>query len=117
LPYREYQRLLGAVHLGLCFHRSSSKVDLPMKIMDMFGAGLPVCVLDYGPCLAEQVQHHVSGLLFDSPADLKKQLCELFSSFPTDTRLLDELRLGVDRCRQQSWDENWQEHARAGLIG
>ena len=117
LPYREYQRLLGAVHLGLCFHRSSSKVDLPMKIMDMFGAGLPVCALDYGPCLAEQVQHHVSGLLFDSPADLKKQLCELFSSFPTDTRLLDELRLGVDRCRQQSWDENWQEHARAGLIG
>jgi len=117
LPHREYQRLLGAVHLGLCFHRSSSKVDLPMKIMDMFGAGLPVCALDYGPCLAEQVQHHVSGLLFDSPADLKKQLCELFSSFPTDTRLLDELRLGVDRCRQQSWDENWQEHARAGLIG
>ena len=86
LPYRDYQRLLGAVHLGLCLHRSSSKVDLPMKIMDIFGAGLPVCALDYGPCLAEQVQHGVNGLLFDGPAELKKQLCELFSSFPTDTR-------------------------------
>ncbi len=117
LPYREYQRLLGAVHLGLCLHRSSSKVDLPMKIMDMFGAGLPVSALNYGPCLAEQVQHRVNGLVFDGPAELKEQLRELFSGFPTDTPLLDELRLGVAGCRQQSWDESWRKHARAGLLG
>ena len=117
LPYREYQRLLGAVHFGLCFHRSSSKVDLPMKIMDMFGAGLPVCALNYGPCLAEQIQHRVNGLVFDNPAELKEQLCELLSGFPADTPLLNELRLGVHACRQQSWDESWQKHARAGLLG
>jgi hypothetical protein len=85
--------------------------------MDMFGAGLPVCALNYGPCLAEQVQHRVNGLVFDSPAELKEQLRELFSSFPADTPLLDELRLGVDRCRQQTWDESWLKHARAGLLG
>ena len=47
----------------------------------------------------------------------KEQLRELFSSFPADTPLLDELRLGVDRCRQQTWDESWLKHARAGLLG
>ena len=117
LPYRDYQSLLGAAHLGLCFHRSSSKVDLPMKVMDMFGAGLPVCALDYGPCLAEQVQHRVNGLVFTTAAELAAQLRELFSDFPHGTALLNQLRDGVGRCRQQPWDDSWREHAQDALLG
>jgi hypothetical protein len=57
----DYRELLCAAHFGFCMHRSSSGVDLPMKVMDLFGARTPVCALDYGACLAEQLQPGVHG--------------------------------------------------------
>ena len=49
--------MVGSADLGLCLHRSSSGLDIPIKIADLFGAGVPVCALDYGACLAERVRH------------------------------------------------------------
>jgi beta-1,4-mannosyltransferase len=111
LAAEDYPLLLGAADLGLCLHRSSSGLDLPMKLADMFGAGLPVCALDYGPCLTEQIQHGDNGLLFSTSAELASQLYDLLQGFPDHTPGLDRLRQNVRRRSCQRWSDGWRETA------
>ena len=113
----DYPRLLGAADLGLSLHRSASGVDLPMKVADMFGVGLPVCALDYGPVLGELVHDRENGRRFSSGQQLGELLCELFAGFPASTPTLDQLRQGVARLSTESWADGWQREARPVLLG
>jgi beta-1,4-mannosyltransferase len=112
----EYPRVLGAADLGLCLHRSASGLDLPMKIADMHGAGLPVCALDYGPCLDEMLLHEDTGLRFADSATLARQWVELLATFPRATELLDRLRANVDKARGTTWRQGWEAEARGVLL-
>jgi len=53
LPAAAYAELLGHADAGLCLHGSASGLDLPMKLADLRGAGLPAIACDYGPVVRE----------------------------------------------------------------
>jgi len=112
----DYPRVVGSADLGLCLHRSSSGLDIPMKVADLFGAGVPVCALDYGACLAERVRHGENGLLFSKARQLADVLFDVFESFPADQALLDRLRSGVRRFARPTWEEGWVRDARPVLL-
>jgi beta-1,4-mannosyltransferase len=70
----EYPSFLAAADLGLCLHRSASGLDLPMKLADFRGAGVPALVLDYGPVLRERFTPGREGWLFADAAELRDRL-------------------------------------------
>jgi beta-1,4-mannosyltransferase len=116
LEPEDYPRVVGCADLGLCLHRSSSGLDIPMKVADLFGAGVPVCALDYGACLAERVRHADNGLLFSTAVQLADVLFDLFETFPRDQTLLDRLRAGARKSSKPTWDEGWAREAKPVLL-
>ena len=116
LEPEDYPRVVGSADLGLCLHRSSSGLDIPMKVADLFGAGVPVCALDYGACLAERVRHADNGLLFSTAVQLADVLFDLFHTYPADQQLLDRLRAGARKSARPTWEEGWEREARPLLL-
>jgi beta-1,4-mannosyltransferase len=116
LEPEEYPRVVGSADLGLCLHRSSSGLDIPMKVADLFGAGVPVCALDYGACLAERVRHGDNGLLFATGRQLSDVLFDLFEGFPADQSMLDRLRVGARRAAGLTWEQGWAREAKDVLL-
>lgn len=47
LSRENYIKLLGSVDFGISLHTSTSKIDFPMKIIEMLASGLPVLSYDY----------------------------------------------------------------------
>ena len=102
----DYRRLLAAADCGVSLHRSSSGVDLPMKLVDLFGAGTPALALDYGSCLAEQVQNGREALLFRDAEALVQRLMDL-----TKGDRLASLRSNVRTAWNETWSESWAKIA------
>lgn len=103
LKETEYRALLGRCHLGLSLHRSSSGLDLAMKVVDLFAAGVPVCALDYGGSLGEQVSDGETGFLFRTAAELAR----LLGRVQRDPSVLQPMGEMVRERWNTTWSEEW----------
>ncbi|POS74282.1 chitobiosyldiphosphodolichol beta-mannosyltransferase [Diaporthe helianthi] len=107
LSFDNYARLLAAADLGICLHMSSSGVDLPMKVVDMFGAGLPVLAYSGYESFGELVKEGENGCGFETSAELGGAMSRLLVAEGQGE--LARLRDGAVREGRRRWDEEWDQ--------
>ncbi|KAL6867730.1 hypothetical protein ACP4OV_015754 [Aristida adscensionis] len=111
LASEDYPLLLGSADLGVSLHTSSSGLDLPMKVVDMFGCGLPVCAASFS-CIEELVKVNKNGLLFSTSSELADELMMLFKGFPQECNALKSLKDGALSTGSSSrWSTEWETYA------
>ncbi|KIV94790.1 hypothetical protein PV10_02522 [Exophiala mesophila] len=113
LSFDNYALLLGSADLGISLHTSSSGVDLPMKVVDMFGAGLPVLGWSKFAAWPELVQEDVNGRGFESSDEMAEHLRQLCD--PSSTQLA-RLKQGAQLESRRRWSSEWDAVA-GKLLG
>lgn len=113
LSAEDYPLLLGAADLGVSLHKSSSGVDLPMKVVDMLGCGLPVVGWSKFGSWEELVREGENGKGFGSVEELAEILEDLFG--PENSQL-KHLKEGAIQEGKRRWDEEWMPVA-GRLLG
>jgi len=117
----DYPKLLGCATLGVCLHTSTSGLDLPMKVLDMYGCQVPVCAIAFD-CLRELVKDDVNGRIFKNGDELANQLFDLLVGFNDDSDGVGTMKNKLEMYRQNirgmtRWKENWEECARHLIVG
>jgi len=114
LPWLEaddYPKILKASTLGVCLHRSSSKLDLPMKVVDMLGSGLPVLALeDNYECIRELVKPGENGETFKNSEELLYQISKfMYKIDEISPKDVYSKSLREFRDVKNSWECEWLE--------
>lgn len=102
LAIDDYPKVLGVADLGVSLHESSSGWDLPMKVVDMFGCGVPVIAIGF-QALPELVKEGDNGLIVDDSEGMAEALSLVFK----DNKLYNKIRAGAVRESRLAWDTNW----------
>ncbi|KAI4118068.1 MAG: hypothetical protein LQ345_001794 [Seirophora villosa] len=113
LSAEDYAKLLASADLGVSLHTSSSGLDLPMKVVDMLGVGLPVVGWANFDAWPELIQEGINGRGFRSNAALSTLLVNLFGK---EERELQHLRRGAVLEGKRRWDDEWDPVA-GKLLG
>eukprot|EP00928_Gymnodinium_smaydae_P007692 TRINITY_DN12752_c0_g2_i2.p1 TRINITY_DN12752_c0_g2~~TRINITY_DN12752_c0_g2_i2.p1 ORF type:complete len:504 (+),score=73.13 TRINITY_DN12752_c0_g2_i2:74-1513(+) len=107
LPFADYPKLLQAADFGLSMHQSSSGLDLPMKVVDMFGfGGLPVLARDFA-AMGELVEPGRNGYLWKSEEELRRLLTEVVLEEKCDYKAM---RKAVQEgFAAETWEDVWEK--------
>lgn len=80
LKLEDYPRLLSLCDFGISLHQSSSSLDLPMKVWDMMGCGLPCIAYSYPTLCEELVAVGETGMVFENKKELVECLEEMIGN-------------------------------------
>jgi beta-1,4-mannosyltransferase len=111
----DYPTLIGMADFGLCLHQSSSGLDLPMKLADFRGAGVPVAVYDYAPVLGEVMATGREGLTFREPGELANLFIAIATRSTADS-VLSKSRAWLAQHPPERWDKQWEEAVKPHLV-
>ncbi|CUM66287.1 uncharacterized protein PRCAT00003949001 [Priceomyces carsonii] len=110
LSSEDYPNVLSIADVGISLHSSSSGLDLPMKIVDFFGCGVPVISLKF-PAIGELVKQGINGLIVEDVNETGRSQAEsmerLLENVLTDPKLLRDLKVGALEESYIRWDEHW----------
>ena len=109
----DYPTLIGMADAGLCLHQSSSGLDLPMKLADFRGAGVPVCAFDYAPVLSEVLTPGHEGVTFHEPGQLASVLLALATADLSTTPAFAAARAWLAGNPGERWEAEWPRAASA----
>ena len=107
LEAEDYPKMVACADLGVSLHTSSSGMDLPMKVVDMFGTGVPVAAIRY-KSVWELVKEGGNGVTFETEKELMAVLVRLFDPRKKE---LEILKNGAMEETKNRWDENWDKVA------
>lgn len=114
----DYPKLLSRVDLGVSLHYSSSGIDLPMKVVDMFSACLPAAAI-YFPTIGELVKEEENGFLFKNEEDLGKLLVNVIEefSFKGHHEKIDMYRKNLKKAlNENDWTTQWLNNVKPEII-
>jgi beta-1,4-mannosyltransferase len=112
----DYPKLIGMADLGLCLHQSSSGLDLPMKLADLRGCGVPVAVFDYAPVLGEVMTSGQHGVTFHDPGDLSTVFVNVAKRSIALDSPLAKAHTWLAQNSPERWDAQWTAAARPVLL-
>lgn len=108
LPITEYCSILKLADLGISLHYSSSGLDLPMKIVDLFGSGVPVLSMNY-PAIGELVKDGVNGIILQRNKNGKEMADKIYNILFNDNSSYIKIKEGALLESQRRWDNEWSE--------
>jgi beta-1,4-mannosyltransferase len=111
LDPEDYPVLIGMANLGLCLHQSSSGLDLPMKLADFRGPGVPVAAYDYAPVLSEALTNGNEGVTFKDPGQLANLLVALAGGDAATGSALARSQAWIAGHPAERWEDQWQSVA------
>ena len=103
----DYPILIGMADVGLCLHQSASGFDLPMKLADFRGAGVPACTFDYAPVLTEVLTPGHEGFTFRDPGELAGVLVAIARGDLAAIPALAQSRSWLVANPPERWEEQW----------
>lgn len=111
LSSEDYPVILSLADLAVSLHTSLSGIDLPMKIVDFFGVGVPVVTLNF-PAIGELVKDKVNGLITHASekSSETQEMCKLITEVMGDPRLLSTLKQGALEESKNRWNSNWRDN-------
>jgi beta-1,4-mannosyltransferase len=117
LEASDYPKLIACADVGVSLHTSTSGLDLPMKVLDLFGCEVPVLAHDF-TCLNELVKDRINGRIFSTSDELANLMYTLLQPLPLQGMIpvsnhsFGELQAYSEQLQGRTrWHTNWIDHA------